>query len=152
VSAQIAPLDLDAEPTAEALVALQRASYRVEAALLGTDDLPALRELPADLRASGESFLGAHVDGRLVGAISWKALAGGTVDIHRLVVHPDAFRQGIGTQLLQALDEQLRPRRTLVATGAANVPARRLYEGLGFRAVGEQVVGQGVRLVHMERP
>jgi ribosomal protein S18 acetylase RimI-like enzyme len=149
---KIAPLDLDEPATAEALVALQRASYRVEAALLGTDDLPALRENAGDLRASGESFLGARLGGRLVGAISWKALPGGTVDIHRLVVHPDAFRRGIGTGLLQALDARLRPARTLVATGAANVPARRLYEARGFRAVGEQIVGGGVRLVRMERP
>jgi ribosomal protein S18 acetylase RimI-like enzyme len=152
VSAEIAPLDLDDGAAADALVAVQRAAYRVEAEFLGTDDLPPLRERAADLRASGESFLGAWLDGRLVGAVSWKSLPGGTVDIHRLVVHPDAFRRGIGSALLQALDAHLAPERTVVATGAANLPARRLYETSGFRAVGEQVAQGGVRIVTMERP
>ena len=152
MSAEIAPLDLGVRANAEALVAVQRAAYRVEADLLGTDDLPPLRESASELRASGESFLGARLDGRLVGAVSWKALGDGTVDIHRLVVHPDAFRRGIGSALLQALDARLRPPRTVVATGAANLPARRLYEGSGFRAVAEQAAAGGVRIVTMERP
>jgi ribosomal protein S18 acetylase RimI-like enzyme len=152
VSAEIAPLDLADPATAEALVAVQRAAYRVEAELLGTDDLPPLRERPADLRASGERFLGAWLDGRLVGAVSWKEDPRGTVDIHRLAVDPGAFRRGIGSALLQALDARLEPARTVVATGAANLPARRLYETRGFRPVAEQVASGGVRIVNMERP
>jgi ribosomal protein S18 acetylase RimI-like enzyme len=152
VSAEIAPLDLGVPADAEALMAVQRAAYRIEADYLGTDDLPPLRESAADVRAWGESFLGARVGGRLVGAVSWKALGDGTVDIHRLVVHPDAFRQGIGSALLEALDARLQPVRTIVATGAANLPARRLYEGSGFRAVDEHAAAGGVRIVTMERP
>jgi ribosomal protein S18 acetylase RimI-like enzyme len=152
VSAEIAPLDLADPAVAEALVAVQRAAYRVEAELLGTDDLPPLRDRSTDLRASGERFLGAWLDGRLVGAVSWKEDPGGTVDIHRLAVDPGAFRRGIGSALLQALEARLEPARTVVATAAANLPARRLYETRGFRPVAEQVAAGGVRIVTMERP
>lgn len=139
-------LDLGDPATVDALVALQRASYAVEADLIGTTDLPPLFETAEQLAACGESFLGAHAPD-LVGAISYKRRLG-TLDIHRLVVHPDAFRRGIATALLQALP---RARRTIVSTAAANAPARALYESHGFDVAGERTVPPGVRIVLLER-
>ena len=139
----IRPLDLGDPATLRALVTLQRAAYAVEAELLGTDAIPALRETDADLAASGETFLGAERDGRLVGAISYR-WAGETLDIHRLVVDPACFRQGIAGALLDALPVAS---RYVVATGAGNTPARALYERRGFVAVREREVAAGVRIV-----
>jgi ribosomal protein S18 acetylase RimI-like enzyme len=151
VTPEIRPLDLRDVPTLEALVALQRASYRVEADILGARTLPALTEPPRRLRASGESFLGALEGGRLVGAVSWKR-AGGVVDIHRLVVHPDCFRRGIAGALLDALAErEADAERAIVATGAANAPARRLYERHGFTPVGERLASGAIPIVTYER-
>jgi ribosomal protein S18 acetylase RimI-like enzyme len=147
----IEPLDLAAGGLAEELVTLQRAAYRVEAELIGSELLPVLHEGADQLRASGETFLGARAEGRLVGAVSYKRLGDGTVDIHRLVVDPAAFRRGIASALLDALDAAAPAVRTIVATGAANVPARALYERRGFRSVREVVAGGGVRIVEMER-
>ena len=96
---QIEELDLGASGIAEAVVTLQRASYRIEADLLGARTLPALKESPRRLRKTREHFLGAYEGERLVGAISWKR-TGALVDIHRLVVHPDRFRRGIAGALL----------------------------------------------------
>jgi GNAT superfamily N-acetyltransferase len=139
----IRPLDLGDPATVRALVALQRAAYAAEARLLGTDEIPALHESQADLAASGETFLGAERDGRLTGAVSYKH-DGRTVDIHRLVVDPGAFRQGIASALLDALPEA---EHYIVATGAANAPARALYQRRGFRPVHERTVANGVRIV-----
>ena len=50
---------------------LQRASYRVEADLIGFEDLPPLRETPEELTAVQESFLGAYEGERLLGAIAF---------------------------------------------------------------------------------
>ena len=143
----IRPLDLGDADTLEALVALQRAGYAVEALLLGTEDIPALHETPAQLAASGETFLGAYEDGALVGAISYRS-SPDALDIHRLVVHPRAFRRGIATRLLHALPEAP---RYLVATGTANLPARQLYERHGFTPVREREVAPGLAVVEMER-
>jgi ribosomal protein S18 acetylase RimI-like enzyme len=143
----IRPLDLADPPTLRALVALQRAAYAVEAELLGTDAIPALRETDAQLASAGETFLGAERDGRLVGAVSYKR-DGATLDIHRLVVHPRAFREGIATALLDALPPT--PRQ-VVATGAGNAPALALYERRGFRVVRERELADGVRIVELER-
>ena len=143
----IRPLDLADAATVRALVVLQRAAYAVEAQLLGRDDIPALHETEAELAASGETFLGEERDGEIVGAISYRH-GGDTVDIHRLVVHPDAFRQGIAGRLLDALPQAA---RYVVSTGAANGPARVLYERRGFRVVREREVAPGLSIVELER-
>ncbi len=139
----IRPLDLADPATLRALVSLQRAAYAIEAELLQTDAIPALRETEAELAESGETFLGAERDGRLVGAVSYR-WAGDTLDIHRLVVDPRCFRQGIAGALLDALPPAP---RYVVATGADNAPARALYERRGFRVVQEREVAEGVRIV-----
>jgi ribosomal protein S18 acetylase RimI-like enzyme len=151
VSARVAELDLGDDATLERLVALQRAGYAVEAELIGAPELPPMRETPAELRACGETFLGADEDGALLGAISFKR-AGGTVDIHRLVVDPGAFRRGVATALLDALEARERgATHWTVGTGAANAPARALYERRGFTATEERVVPGGIRWVRLDR-
>ena len=148
---EIRALDLGDSPTVDAIVALQRASYRIEAELLGARTLPALTETPRQLRATGERFLGAFEGDRLVGAVSWKR-SGPLVDVHRMVVHPDRFRRGIAGRLLEALDaREPDAERTIVATGAANPPARRLYERYGFTPVEERLAGGTIPIVTYER-
>ena len=141
----VRPLDLQDPRTRQDLVALQRAAYRVEADLIGSEAMPALRETPEQLAASGETFLGAF-DGGLVGAISYKRSAG-TIDIHRLVVHPRAFRRGVATRLLAGLPAG----RWIVTAAVANAPAVALYDGHGFRPVRERTV-EGLRVIDLERP
>ena len=151
MSIEIALLDLGDDATLRRLVALQRASYAVEADLIGSDSLPPLSEPPEQLRAAGETFLGARRGGALVGAVSYKR-DGDTVDVHRLVVDPAAFRGGVATALLDALDLRERDAaRWTVGTGAANAPARALYEKRGFAVVEERELPGGVRYVRMER-
>ena len=151
MSVEIRALDLGDSAMLDAVVVLQRASYRVEAELLGARTLPALTETPRRLRAAGEQFLGAFEDGRLVGAVAWKR-SGPVVDIHRLVVHPDHFRRGIAGRLLDALDAaEADAELSLVATGAANAPARRLYERHGFSPVEERLVDGAIPIITYER-
>ena len=151
MSIEVRELDLDAPGTAEAIVVLQRASYRVEADLLGARTLPALKESPRRLRRTRERFLGAFEGERLVGAVSWKR-TGALVDVHRLVVHPDRFRRGIAGLLLDALEEREGDaERSIVATGAANAPARRLYERRGFTAVEEHLTAGSITIVTYEK-
>jgi GNAT superfamily N-acetyltransferase len=151
VTLEIRALDLRDRDTLDAVVALQRVSYRVEADLLGARTLPALTETPRHLRGTGEDFLGAFEGERLVGAVSWKR-NGPLLDIHRMVVHPDRFRRGIAGRLLAALDEhEAGVERTVVATGAANPPARRLYERHGFTPVEERVVSGSIAIIIYER-
>lgn len=144
-------LDLADPDTLAGLVRVQRASYRVEAELIGFDDLPPLRETPEELAAVPESFLGAFEGEQLLGAVAFVRHRT-WVDVHRLVVDPAAFRRRVATRLLDALDE-LHPDAawTTVATGEANGPAVALYEGRGFERVGRTAVAPGTWIVRFER-
>ena len=128
------------------LIALQRAAYQVEADLIGGAAIPAMTETAAELAACGETFLGVG-DEEIVAALSYKR-AGGVVDIHRLVVHPVAFRRGLATALLDALGEAERDATEwTVATAEANAPAMTLYARRGFELVGRLTAPGGVAIV-----
>jgi ribosomal protein S18 acetylase RimI-like enzyme len=145
------PLDLADEPIARSVLALQRESYAVEAALIGSDGIPQLTETLEELRGAGLDWLGTFDETGLTGAVSWMILDDGTVDIHRLVVAPRAFRRGIASALLDELDARFANRPTLVSTGRGNGPALELYRRRGFRVVREREAIPGLWVTELSR-
>ncbi|WP_201373206.1 GNAT family N-acetyltransferase [Ktedonobacter robiniae] len=136
---------------AKELLEMQRAAYLVEAELIGSFAIPALQEDLETLQNSDEIFYGYWIDHRLAGAISYKK-EGGLLDIYRLMVHPRYFRRGIGKALVsfvEGVEEGIE--RIIVSTGARNLPAKKLYEGLGFRDIGEREVIAGLWITHFEK-
>lgn len=150
----VRPLDIDDDETAAAVLALQRSAYAVEADLIGSDGIPALTETLQQLRTADESWLGVldPETGHLAGAVAWRELDHGIVDICRLVVAPEAFRRGIATTLLNALDGAVPGRPMVVSTGRANEPALALYRRRGFRVVRDREAAPGLWVTELERP
>jgi ribosomal protein S18 acetylase RimI-like enzyme len=144
-------LDLKDRSVANAVLELQRDAYAVEAALIGSGGIPALTETLEAVRAADEEWLGAFDGPRLSGAVSWRTLDDGTIDIHRLVVAPRAFRRGIATALLDELDRTFPDRPMVVSTGSANEPALALYRVRGFRAVREREAAPGLFVMELQR-
>jgi ribosomal protein S18 acetylase RimI-like enzyme len=148
---EIARLDLSDPKTREAVLALQRRSYRVEADLLGFDGIPPLHDSIERLQACGETFLGAWLDGALSGVVAWRR-DGDTLDLCRLAVDPSFFRRGVGRALVRAAESaEAGKGRVLVQTGAANEPAKALYRSEGFVEVGEAEPAPGVRVTRFEK-
>jgi ribosomal protein S18 acetylase RimI-like enzyme len=145
-------LDLSDEAVARSVLALQRESYAVEATLIADDRIPMLTETLEELRAAGLEWLGTFDEDGLTGAVSWKIVVDDTIDIHRLVVAPRAFRRGVATALLDGLDTLFPGRRVLVSTGATNTPAVTLYRRRGFSIVREREVIPGLFVAELERP
>jgi ribosomal protein S18 acetylase RimI-like enzyme len=145
------PLDLADEAIARSVIALQRDSYAVEAALIGSDGIPQLTETLDELRAAGLEWLGVFDGTGLTGAVSWMVLGDGTVDIHRLIVAPRAFRRGVASALLDELDARYPDRPMLVSTGRGNGPALELYRGRGFTVVREREAIPGLWVTELER-
>jgi ribosomal protein S18 acetylase RimI-like enzyme len=144
-------LDLTQRRVASAVLELQRRAYRIEAELIGSDEIPPLSETLEELQASGETFLGAYLEGSLVGTISWRVDAG-VLDLHRLVVDPSRFRAGIGAALVRAaLAAEPEAERAIVQTGSANEPAKRLYRREGFEEIDEVEVAPGLRVTRFSR-
>ena len=95
-----------------------------------------------DAAAGGDDdyrFVGAYDGDALVGYACWGPTPGteGTCDLYWIVVDPARHGQGIGTQLLTAVETELRvngQRLIVVETSsrADYAPTRRFYEGRGY--------------------
>jgi GNAT superfamily N-acetyltransferase len=145
---------LDPSDKREALqiLNLQSASYAVEARLIGSWDIPPLKDTVHTLRRCEETFWGYFVEGQLAGMLSYKEV-GDVLDIHRLAVHPDHFRKGIARALIEHVEKVAQPAsKAIVSTGAKNSPARRLYLSVGFVEAEEVDVVPGLRIVRFEKP
>lgn len=149
---EIRQLSMADNMTAAKVLEMQRSAYRVEAELIGTDEIPPLKETFDQLQSCGETFIGFFEQGELAGALSYEQ-SGGVVDIHRLIVDPRHFRKGIARKLLERLEKGVSDvEEFIVSTGADNQPAVTLYKKHGFKPAGETIVGGGIRLAHFTKP
>jgi len=117
VEVRIRLADLDRE--GDALLALQRTGYAVEARLIGVDALPPQDESIDDLR--GETVWVAEEGGSVVGVLGLED--GDDLVIARLVVAPARMRHGIGRALARHAIALAGDRAIAVGTAAANRPA-----------------------------
>ena len=92
-----------------------------------------LRRVDADL-------IGATADGTLVGyAITWTILD--QAELGNVAVTPEARRRGVGRMLVEAALRRVRrrgARECFLEVRESNLVARRLYEELGFTAIGRR--------------
>lgn len=143
-------LDIRDPDVATQILELQRAAYAVESKLIGYT-VPAMHETVADLQACGERFLAYKPDAAYLGAVGYTK-TNRVLTIARLVIHPDHFRQGIALRLLTTLEHvNDNIQRMAVQTAAANTPARRLYESVGFTLTERWQHDDGLVLVRFEK-
>ena len=138
------------EQTAKEIIRVQLPAYRIEAGIIGFDGIPQLQDTPARILGCGETFLGFRTSKEWAGFLSYEQ-NDSTLDICRLIVHPNYFRKGIARQLVMKAISAAGGKKVTVTTGLANIPALTLYESLGFKPYGETVIAPGVSLCHLER-
>lgn len=147
----IQEIDLANTAQAQELLTLQRASYQVEAELIGSFAIPGLTETLEELQNCGEKFYGYFIEENLAGAISFK-LVDEILDIYRLVVAPAYFRRGIARALLDfLLEHEAGYTKVIVQTGSLNIPAKTLYEQAGFNQIGDKEVIPGLFVTLFEK-
>ena len=144
---EVERLNLRDDGMAEMVLDLQRAAYRIEAGLIGSDAIPPLHETIAELLEAPLEWLGILDSGALVAALAYSK-NGSTIDVDRLVVSPPMMRRGLGSLLLGALPSA---KRITVSTGSRNEPAHHFYDTHGFAPVGESEPVPGLRVTHFER-
>ena len=146
----VSRLDHTDPAQAERICRVLLASYAVEAALVGVEDFAPLRRGSREIRAATSTFYGGVTEGRLVAVAEIEETGEGTANIAGFVVHPDVFRQGIGSQLLQHVLTTVEATRFSVSTAAVNGPAIALYEKHGFRLRDRWSTPDGIDMITLE--
>lgn len=124
---------------------IQIPSYMVEAKIIDYYDIPPLKDTVETLQKSNELFYGYYLKEELCGVISIKINAT-ELTIHRLIVHPNHFKKGIASSLLNSI-ESIESINTLnVSTGSKNIPAIKFYEKSGFSKFEEKVINNELSL------
>jgi ribosomal protein S18 acetylase RimI-like enzyme len=118
---------------AQRIHALLARANAQEVDLVQAGDSSSPKRTPEDIQSSSEFFLGAFLEGELVGSMGvGPGEEPGHIGIESLAVHADHQRQGVGRSLVV---EALRRGHGVpfsVVSAAANLPALALYRHLGF--------------------
>ncbi|MEU3753346.1 GNAT family N-acetyltransferase [Streptomyces olivoreticuli] len=147
---QMCALDMADERTAVTTHHIGRSAYAVEAELIAFDGIPALRESLEEMRAQPLNWLGAVHENTLAAFVAWREDTD-PVEIDRLCVDPEWFRQGLAARLMTHLLTEIVPDRDIVVTtGAANDPAVALYKRLGFTRGEDFQPVPGLNMAHFE--
>lgn len=140
-------LDHKNPAVAERIYKIFQASYAIEAQLLGvSSNFPPLQLTVSDLISSTTSFHGVFVEDELAAVVEiYKESDFSKID--SLVVHPDFFRRGLASKLVQFVFDVSNHEVILVETGADNLPAIRLYEKFAFQLERKYMTTVGIEKV-----
>ncbi len=143
-------LDHSSESVANQIYDVFQLSYKVEASLVGVEDFPPLRRSASDIQSSSSQFLGQWTGVNLVAVVEY-AHGGEDLSIDSLVVHPQYFRRGLASQLLQSLLAKVQWQIAYVETAAANNPALVLYQKFEFSESKRWKTADGIDKVQLMR-
>lgn len=146
---KIQSLSLHDEDMLAQLWRLQHMAYRLEAKIIGFQDIPPLLDTMETLQHCGETFYGNvdEQDGELLGAVAVMEEERDTLTITRMMVHPNHFRKGIAASLMEhVFKEHPNLSRYIVSTGTLNTAAVNLYTKFGFEPVEAAQIAPGVEL------
>ncbi len=142
----IVQLDHTTNATSKRIRIIFQAAYAVEAKLLKVVDFPPLQRPLAAFLNGKNTFYGYHKNQNLKGVIELK-MELRSIHIQSLVVHPDSFREGMASALLQFVLDTHDVKSFTVETGLDNHPAKNLYQQFGFQKTKEWDTDHGVRKV-----
>ncbi len=135
---------------------LQRAAFVQEAIIYDSIHMPPLTQTLDELRAELVENLGcvAREGGRMLGAVRART-DGDLLLIGRLVIAPDVQGNGIGSRLLDAVEQRGREagcREAELFTGSLSEANLRLYERSGYRETSRVEGDDGIEQVFLRKP
>lgn len=136
---------------AEEIHRLMQAAYAAEAAILEVREFVPLKRTPARIRAAASRFVGGRIGGALVAAAEIERARAGPANVAALVVHPQHFRRGLGSELLRRVIAEHGGRGLTVSTGVLNRPALNLYDRFGFEEERRWRTRDGIPMLTLRR-
>ncbi|GCE14851.1 GNAT family N-acetyltransferase [Tengunoibacter tsumagoiensis] len=138
---------------AEAILKLQYLCYQTEAALYEDYTIAPLTQCLTDLLSEYDThtILVARLGEEIVGSVRGQ-LREDVCHIGRLIVHPRLQGRGLGTKLLDAMEERFgSATRYELFTGSRSERNLYLYRKLGYVSLREETVSPQLRLVFLEK-
>jgi len=139
---------------AEAILALQKLAYLSEAEIYNNKSIPPLTQTLEEIRAEFDHqiFLKALIEGRIIGSVR-AFQTQETCHIGRLVVHPDFQNWGIGSQLMNEIENAFQKALNLGSIVIATnlVTTHNLLQGLPLQAALTRRLGD-IAIIGFEQP
>lgn len=137
----------------EEILALQYLAYQSEARLFGSMDIPPLKqtiEEVCDEYEKGTILKAVDDAGTIIGSVR-AYQENRTVYIGKLMVHPNMQKQGLGTKLLLAIEQEYPNQKYEVFTSTKSISNIRLYEKLGYKIFKEETVSEELQFVYLQK-
>jgi len=138
---------------AQEILALQKLAYTSEAEIYNDFTIPPLQQTVEEIKAEfvNQCFLKFCANGRIVGSVR-AYMKEGTCFIGKLIVHPESQNQGIGTKLLQEIENTFNhAARYELFTGHRSEKNLHLYQKQGYKIFRSQKLKEDLILVFMEK-
>ena len=138
---------------AQEILALQKLAYQSEAKIYNDFNIPPLHQTLDEIKAefANQQFLKFCEKGRMVGSVR-TYIKDGTCYIGKLIVHPECQNRGIGTKLLQEIENTIdHVNRYELFTGHKSRKNLYLYEKNGYKIFRRQQVTDDLTIVFMEK-
>jgi len=137
------------------ILALQKLAYLSEARIYKDYSITPLTQTIEELEDffGHKSILKAMEKGRIVGSVNG-FMQNGRCHIGRLMVHPEFQGHGIGSRLMDAIEDRFADAQSWeLFTGELSLGNIRLYERLGYRIVRKEAFeGSPFSVVIMSKP
>lgn len=137
----------------EEILALQYLAYQSEARLFGSMDIPPLKqtiEEVCDEYEKGTILKAVDDAGTIIGSVR-AYQENRTVYIGKLMVHPNMQKQGLGTKLLLAIEQEYPNQKYELFTSTKSISNIRLYEKLGYKIFKEETVSEELQFVYLQK-
>lgn len=132
---------------------LQYLAYQSEAKLFNNPDIPPLRQTLAEVESEyqkGVVLKAVDENNTIIGSVR-ACYDNDTVYIGKLMVHPEKQGQGIGTQLLTAIEKEYQQKRYELFTSSKSKKNIELYEKSGYRIFREEQITEELKFVYLEK-
>lgn len=132
---------------------LQKAAYQSEAEIYNDFNIQPLRQtlIETEREFAEQVVLKAIDDGRIVGSIRGY-LKDGTCNVGKVIVRPEMQNRGLGTKLLQAIEEAFpETERFELFTGFRSERNLYLYQKLGYRIFEERPLNKDFSMIFLEK-
>lgn len=146
---RIEPADVS---EASQILEIQKAAFRYEAEIYDRDDLPPVRQTLESMIEDFDKydFFKASYNREIIGSV--RALViGDTCYIGRLIVLPSYHKRGIGSRLMDSLEQKYAGCRFELFTGKKSLDNIRFYSKRGYTIYDEFSEADNIVLVKMEK-